>query len=82
MRAAIGVTDTSISNALARGVFPASWYRALLAECEGSPDACSLDLFSFRVGPGSIVEDERSVDDRLTGQSSPPSPIGVETNAA
>lgn len=50
LREKLGVTDSAISNALARSVFPPKWYRIVKEECEEVDAECPLDLFGF-MGP-------------------------------
>lgn len=47
LREKLGVSDTAISNALSRKVFPPKWYRLLKSECEAINVDCPMDLFSF-----------------------------------
>lgn len=47
MRTKLNISDTAISNALARNVFPPRWYRLLRDECDVLGVECSMDYFSF-----------------------------------
>lgn len=56
LRLKLGVSDTAISNALARRVFPSKWYRVIARECEGLEVECPLDLFNFAADAEELAE--------------------------
>lgn len=43
----LGVVDTAVSNAVARGMFPAKWYRIVKSECVKIDVDCPDELFNF-----------------------------------
>ena len=45
---ALSVGVPAVSNAAARGEFPASWYRVVKAKCEAAGIECPDELFGFR----------------------------------
>jgi hypothetical protein len=47
LRKKLDVSDTAISNALSRGLFPAKWYRIIHGECEAIGIDCPMAMFSF-----------------------------------
>lgn len=48
---AVGVGQTAVRNALARGVFPATWYLVVLSECRKAGVPCPPEAFSFTAWP-------------------------------
>ncbi|WP_146589936.1 hypothetical protein [Puniceibacterium confluentis] len=47
LRTALAVGDTAITNALARGSFPARWYLVVQSECAKHGMECPSSLFGF-----------------------------------
>ena len=47
MAAALGVRTTAVSNAVVRGLFPASWFLAVDALARAEGIACPRELFNF-----------------------------------
>ncbi|OWJ81382.1 hypothetical protein CDV52_18455 [Haematobacter missouriensis] len=47
MAEALGVRTTAVSNAVVRGLFPASWFLAVEALARAEGVACPCELFNF-----------------------------------
>lgn len=43
----LGVVETSISNSVKKGKFPARWYKVVSEECSARGMDCPFSLFSF-----------------------------------
>lgn len=46
--ASVGVSKQSVSNAIAEGLFPASWFVAIKSHCQLRGVECNMALFKFK----------------------------------
>jgi hypothetical protein len=52
----VGVSTSAVGNAVASGVFPASWYAAVSGACRARRIKCPMDLFSFKAAPKAVEQ--------------------------